>query len=86
MGTHIRSKGNARDRRKRERAEKFGPPGATHQRQDEVEAAFGRMWDSERHSKADVRELERTDYEPKEEGLIQKPRIEERSGPGKHIS
>jgi hypothetical protein len=80
MAPHTGKKGNARERRKAARAEKFGHPGATPIAHREAEAGFARQWDPARHQKADTRELERTDHEPANEGLISRGITDE---PGK---
>jgi hypothetical protein len=64
-------KGSAQDRRREKRAEAFGTPGRPTQRQQALEAVFTRDRDPERGIKADVRELERREFDPATAGIIQ---------------
>jgi hypothetical protein len=64
-------KGSARDRRQAERAQQFGPPGRPTQRQQQFETIFTHDRDTKRAQKADVGELERREFEPRAEGIIQ---------------
>ncbi len=61
-------KSSSRERRREQRAAAFGTPGRPTHRQQELEAVFTRDRDTDRATKADVRELERRENG---RGLIQ---------------